>query len=108
MGILLLGLLIAMLAISSVSAAGSADPFIKANRSVHKFNSIVDSVFLKPLTKAYDRFTPKLAKQRVSNILSNIDDVVVTFNDLLRLDLGQAVSDLTRAEHTSRERWRIG
>ena len=28
--------------------------------------------------------------------MSNIDDVVVTFNDLLQLDLGQASSDLTR------------
>lgn len=95
-GIVLTALLLLTLSTTSVRAAENTDPFVGMNRSVHQFNKVVDSVFLKPLARTYDRLTPRFAKRRISNVLSNIDDVVVTINDLLQFKLGQASSDIGR------------
>ena len=73
-----------------------ADPYEPFNRGVYKFNDSVDKAVAKPVAQAYDKAVPDVAKILVSNFFSNLDDVVVTANDLLQLKFKQAISDGTR------------
>jgi len=72
------------------------DPFETYNRAVFAFNEDVDRAIIKPVAKAYRSTVPNPVRRGVSNVFSNLDDVVVIINDLLQLKLEQAVQDLTR------------
>ncbi len=80
-------------ACSSVPNKNPADPFESLNRGVYTFNDKVDKAVAKPLAKGYSAVMPDLGKILVSNFFSNLDDVVVTVNDLLQLKLKQGFSD---------------
>jgi phospholipid-binding lipoprotein MlaA len=73
-----------------------ADPYESFNRSMYKFNDSLDKAVGKPLAKGYAYVMPTIGKVMVSNFFSNLDDVVVTANDLLQLKFRQAASDGTR------------
>ena len=72
------------------------DPFESFNRAMYSFNDTLDKAILKPVAQGYDAALPAPVNKGVSNFFSNIDDVVVIFNDLLQFKLGQAVSDTAR------------
>lgn len=72
------------------------DPFEGFNRGVYRFNDTMDKAVLKPVAQGYDKVTPKPVQNMVHNFFSNLDDVVVTFNDLLQLKFAQAAADGTR------------
>lgn len=72
------------------------DPFEPVNRGIYKFNDTVDRAVIKPVAKAYNAVMPEPAKNMVTNFFSNLDDVIVTLNDLLQLKFAQAASDGTR------------
>ncbi len=72
------------------------DPFEPFNRKVYALNDTIDQAALKPAAQAYARIVPLPVKTMVSNFFSNLDDVVVTANDLLQLKFVQAFSDGTR------------
>lgn len=95
-GIALAIFLIVLSCASPLYAAETADPLQKVNRVSHGFNRILDRTIIKPLAVSYDRFTPRLVKTGVHNFFSNLDDVRVTFNDLLQFEFSQAASDFTR------------
>lgn len=75
------------------SARNPADPLEPLNRSIYKFNDTIDKAVLKPVAQGYSAVMPSVGKIMVSNFFSNLDDVVVTTNDLLQLKLIQAASD---------------
>ena len=72
------------------------DPLEPFNRSVYKFNDAVDKAVLKPVAKGYNTVIPEPGKIMVRNFFSNLDDIIVTINDLLQLKFAQAASDGTR------------
>jgi phospholipid-binding lipoprotein MlaA len=72
------------------------DPLEPFNRSMYKFNDTVDKAVLKPVAKGYNTIIPEPGKIMVTNFFSNLDDIIVTINDLLQLKLAQAASDGTR------------
>ncbi len=72
------------------------DPFEPLNRKVYVLNDTVDQAILKPVAQGYARVMPGPAKTMVNNFFSNLDDVVVTANDLLQLKFIQAASDGSR------------
>lgn len=72
------------------------DPLEPFNRSMYKFNDAVDKAILKPVAKGYNTVIPERGKIMVSNFFSNLDDIIVTINDLLQLKFAQAASDGTR------------
>ncbi len=78
---------------SSVPAKNPADPFESFNRSMYNFNDGVDKAVAKPLAKGYNAVVPDLGKTLISNFFSNLDDVLVTMNDLLQFKFKQAFSD---------------
>jgi len=90
------------LLISSLLLGGCAgahnpnDPLEPFNRGIYRFNDAVDKAVLKPVAKGYSAAMPAFGKTIVSNFFSNLDDVVVTANDLLQFKLAQGLSDGTR------------
>ncbi|NNM82321.1 MAG: VacJ family lipoprotein [Burkholderiales bacterium] len=72
------------------------DPFEPVNRAMYKFNDSVDKAVMKPVAKGYEKVTPRFMQLMVSNFFSNLNDVVVTLNDILQLKGKQAFSDFGR------------
>jgi phospholipid-binding lipoprotein MlaA len=75
------------------SAHNPVDPLEPFNRSIYKFNTTLDKAVIKPVAQGYSNVMPSVGKIMVSNFFSNLNDVVVTTNDLLQLKLVQACSD---------------
>lgn len=72
------------------------DPLEPFNRGVYAFNDTLDRAVVKPVAEGYAAAVPEPAKSMVNNFFSNLDDVVVTANDLLQFKLKQALSDGSR------------
>ncbi len=78
---------------SSTHANNPADPLEPLNRGIYRFNDTVDKAIVKPVAQGYKVVVPTFGRTMVSNFFSNLDDVVVTANDLLQLKLVQGFSD---------------
>lgn len=89
-------LLSALLLGGCAGAHNPNDPLEPFNRGIYRFNDAVDKAVLKPVAKGYSAAMPAFGKTMVSNFFSNLDDVVVTANDLLQFKLAQGLSDGTR------------
>jgi phospholipid-binding lipoprotein MlaA len=72
------------------------DPFESYNRVMHDFNQGFDRTVAKPVARAYQDVMPVWADKGISNFFSNLNDVIVLFNDLLQLKFEQAASDAAR------------
>lgn len=72
------------------------DPIEPLNRGIYQFNETVDKALIKPVAQGYNEVLPQPVRTSVSNFFSNLDDVLVIFNDLLQFKLTQAVSDFSR------------
>ncbi len=77
-------------------ARNPSDPFEHFNRSVYLINDTVDKAVVKPVAQAYDAVMPAPVKTMAGNFISNLDDAVVTANDLLQFKFVQAASDGSR------------
>ncbi len=77
-------------------ARNPADPFESLNRGIYKFNDGLDRAVVKPVAKGYKTVVPLSGRIMVSNFVSNLDDVLVTTNDMLQLKFSQAASDGSR------------
>lgn len=77
-------------------ASTASDPLESFNRGVYQFNDTVDKAIAKPVAQGYDAVMPIPGKMMVRNFFSNLDDVIVTANDLLQLKFNQAASDGSR------------
>lgn len=84
---------IALTGCASSGAKNSTDPWESFNRGVYKFNDTVDRSITKPVAQGYTAVVPVPARTMVSNFFSNLDDLVVTANDLLQFKFRQAFSD---------------
>ena len=73
-----------------------SDPFESYNRSMDSFNDTVDQYVLKPVAQGYEAVTPAPVQTGVSNFFSNLDDVLVIFNDLFQFKFKQLASDTGR------------
>ena len=78
---------------ASNRASNPADPLESLNRGVYTFNDTLDKAVAKPVAQGYDKVMPTTAKTMVTNFFSNLNDVVVTANDLLQFKFVQAFSD---------------
>jgi len=78
------------------NAQNPADPFEPLNRGIYQFNDAIDRTVIKPVAKGYKKVMPQIGQNMVGNFVSNLDDVLVTINDLLQLKFNQAASDGAR------------
>jgi len=81
---------------SSTGPRTEGDPLESFNRSVYRFNDVADRYVAKPVATAYTKVIPQFARTGLRNFFSNVDDVVVTTNDLLQLKFTNAASDASR------------
>jgi phospholipid-binding lipoprotein MlaA len=72
------------------------DPLESFNRSMYAFNEKVDIYAYKPVARGYQAITPDVVDRGVSNFFSNLDDVLVMFNNIFQLKFDQAISDSAR------------
>jgi phospholipid-binding lipoprotein MlaA len=85
-----------MLLAGCAGARNPSDPLEPLNRSVYRFNDTLDNAIVKPVAQAYDDVMPTRLKIMAGNFISNLDDVLVTGNDLLQFKFAQAASDGSR------------
>jgi phospholipid-binding lipoprotein MlaA len=90
-----LPLLIAML-LTGCASTHPKDPLEPLNRGIYQFNDTLDKAILKPVAQGYAKVVPAPAQTVVHNFFSNLEDIAVTFNDLLQLKFAQAASDGSR------------
>ncbi len=91
--------------ITCLSASGCAtvdgppnpdDPFESFNRSMFAFNEGADKYVIKPVAKGYNFIMPNAASKAVSNFYSNVDDIVVFFNEILQFKIAAAIATSAR------------
>ncbi|MDD5385105.1 MAG: VacJ family lipoprotein [Gallionella sp.] len=87
---------IALTGCASTHTKNPADPLESFNRGVYQFNDAVDKAITKPVAQGYNAVMPVPGKIMVSNFFSNLDDVIITINDLLQFKFIQAASDGSR------------
>ncbi|WP_096527472.1 MlaA family lipoprotein [Candidatus Nitrosoglobus terrae] len=90
-------LLISLLAgCTAVAHKDPKDPYESFNRSMYKFNDKVDRHFMKPVAKGYHKVIPGPVNKGISNFFSNIQDLIVTANDILQGKFQQGLTDFAR------------
>lgn len=72
------------------------DPWERANRTVYKFNDVLDRKVAKPVARTYVRFIPSPIRTGVSNFFVNLNMTTVMVNDALQGKFGAAANDLGR------------
>lgn len=87
---------IALTGCASTHAKNPADPLESFNRGIYQFNDAIDKAAIKPIAQGYNAAMPEPGKIMVSNFFSNLDDLIVTINDLLQFKFAQAASDGSR------------
>lgn len=81
---------------ASTRANNPADPLESFNRGMYQLNETVDKAVTKPVAQGYNKVMPETGKIMVTNFFSNLDDVVITANDLLQFKFVQGFSDGVR------------
>ena len=72
------------------------DPLEPINRAIFTFNDTLDQAVVKPVAQGYSNVMPDRVKTMVNNFFSNLDDVIVTVNDLLQFKFNHAANDGSR------------
>ncbi len=72
------------------------DPYEKLNRKIFVFNSILDYLFLRPITIGYRQFTNDYTKARVSSFLDNITIPLTAVNYGLQMNYDQTMKSIWR------------
>lgn len=91
-----LGIAFAALALTgcaSTPAKNPADPLESFNRGVYQFNDALDKAIAKPVAQGYIAVVPPPFRLMLSNFFSNLDDILITINDLLQFKIMQSISD---------------
>lgn len=60
------------------------DPWEKYNRRIHRFNSVADRVFFKPLATTYDKITPDPLQASIGKFFSNLSEPGTAVNEILQ------------------------
>jgi len=72
------------------------DPWEGFNRGMYAFNDTLDKAILHPIAKGYDKITPDVVKNRVSNVMDNLAYPVTVAGLLLEGEPGKAWLGLMR------------
>jgi len=94
---LLVGAAACLLLLGGCATNGNPrDPLEPLNRGVYKFNDVVDHVLVKPAAEIYSGVLPDFVRKGISNVFSNVNDVIVALNNLLQGKFSNAASDVGR------------
>ena len=81
---------------ASGPAANPKDPFEPMNRSVSRFNDVLDDNVLKPVATGYKENVPDLVQTGVRNVFNNLSDIWSTVNNGLQLKGRDTAESLAR------------
>ena len=77
--------------------ANPKDPLEPMNRSISKFNEVLDDNVLKPAAKGYRDVIPQLVQTGVHNVFNNLSDIWSTVNNGLQLKGRDTAESLMRS-----------
>ncbi|ADJ27271.1 MlaA family lipoprotein [Nitrosococcus watsonii] len=94
----LLGILLSLSAGCATNATydASHDPFEGFNRAIYKFNDAADRYVMKPIAKGYDKVVPTPVDKGITNVFSNLNDLIVGLNGILQGKFQQGLTDFAR------------
>lgn len=72
------------------------DPYENVNRSIFKFNEVLDNNVMEPVARGYKVAVPGPIRSMVTNVRSNFNDIGVTVNSLLQLKFANAATSSGR------------
>jgi phospholipid-binding lipoprotein MlaA len=81
---------------ASLPGADPRDPLEPINRTVYRFNDVVDRAFLKPVATAYNQYAPKPVRDGVTNFFSNVSDVWSFTNNVAQLKPNESAETFMR------------
>lgn len=96
MAALALGLTVALSACASRDETGLNDPYEGINREIFAFNDALDQNVVRPVAVAYRDTVPDPLRNRVTNVLRNMQQPVIFINELLQGDFNGAEIAFTR------------
>ena len=80
-------------------AEAPADPWEGFNRKVYALNEFLDRNLVKPVAKVYQKVTPQIVDDGISNFFSNLEEVPDLLNHLLQLRMAEAKTFAQIASH---------
>ena len=72
------------------------DPLEEINRTTLKINKTLDSAIATPVATFYQKVTPDFIEVGVYNIISNVDDINISLNNILQGKIKEGLSDIDR------------
>ena len=72
------------------------DPYEKINRSILKFNILVDDIAIQPVVTTYKAITPDLAEKGISNFFSNLKEPLKAITFLIKGDIKKSINSVGR------------
>ena len=72
------------------------DPLEEINRTTLKINKTLDSVIATPVATFYQKVTPDFIEVGIYNIISNVDDINISLNNILQGKIKEGLSDIAR------------
>ena len=70
--------------VPSMAYAESYDPLETLNRSINRFNNVLDRYLLKPIVHVYQAAVPEWGRERVGSFLRNLTEPVTVLNSALQ------------------------
>ena len=83
-------------ACSTVQTPSPSDPLEGFNRSVYKFNDVLDKAIVRPVAKGYQAALPDPVRGVIGNFFGNVGDVFIAVNNGLQGKPKDALSDAGR------------
>ena len=74
----------------SAPATDPGDPYEATNRKIFEFDQMLDRTFLLPTAKNYNAIVPEFGRDRIHDLLVNLDLPVVFANDVLQAEPSRA------------------
>lgn len=84
-----------VVALNSV-VLGENDPFEEINRTTLKINKTLDAAIATPVATLYQKVTPNFIEVGIYNIISNVDDINISLNNILQGKIKEGLSDIAR------------
>ena len=81
---------------SSYPTVNKKDPWESMNRSIFWFNEKLDDNLLRPVAKSYRYVMPDPLEVAIRNVFSNMNEIPVTFNNILQLKFNNALQSSGR------------
>ena len=72
------------------------DPFEEINRATLKINKTLDAAIATPVATLYQKVTPDFIEVGIYNVISNVDDINISLNNILQGKIKEGLSDIAR------------